>query len=420
MRLLYTILFWLALPIILLRTLWRAKFSRTYSYQFAERFGFCSQRLNNCIWVHAVSLGETIAAIPLIQALKKTYPNDTILITNTTATGKARTLAVFGDSVQQTYFPYDLPSIMKRFLNRINPRVLIVMETELWPNLFAECRRRKIPIVVANARLSEKSAKGYQKVASLTAEMLQAVSALAVQAEPDGKRFLQLGLPPERMQITGSLKFDLNLPDNLIERGAELRQTLSTSRPIWIAASTHPGEDEIILAAHRLLQKQFPTALLILVPRHPERFDSVANLIRQQNFTLMRRSEKKPCSPETAVYLGDSMGEMMLLFAVCDVAFVAGSFVQVGGHNTIEPAALKKPVITGPIIFNFAEIGAAMIAAKGMYQVKTADELATLLSRFLQDSEFCRLTGENAFSVVLKNRGALQKQLAVIDRVIGK
>jgi len=417
-RLIYTVLFWLGLPFMLARLLWRARFSRTYPYRFLERFGFCQKRLPHCIWLHAVSLGETIAAAPLIQELQKEFPDENIVITNTTATGMARTIALFGDSVQQICLPYDLPSMINRFLTRINPRILIVMETELWPNLFAECNRKNIPIVVANARLSEKSAHGYQRVAKLTYKMLNSISVLAAQAESDAQRFVQLGLPADRINITGSLKFDVNISDNLISRGAELRAILGVDRPIWLAASTHPGEDEIMLAAHRLLLQKIPNALLILVPRHPERFDAVANLIRQQNFKLVRRSKKTALEPTTTVYLADSIGEMMLLFAACDIACVAGSFVPVGGHNIIEPAALKKPVITGPIVFNFAEISATMVESRGMYQVKNSAELANLLIKFINDQEFANVTGENAYSVVLKNRGALQRQLAVIKQVL--
>jgi len=417
LRFLYTLLFYLLLPVIMVRLLWRARFSREYPYRFRERFGFCRQRLNDCICIHAVSLGETIAATPLIQALLKNFPDKKIVVTNTTATGVARTIAVFGDRVEQICLPYDMPGAVKRFLDRIKPRIFILMETELWPNLLAECHKRKIPVILANARLSEKSFCGYQSVGSLTKEMLASISLLATQGEADKNRFLKLGMPIERIHVAGSLKFDLTVPENLISLGIEFRKTFG-DRFIWIAASTHSGEDEIMLVAHTALRKKNPHALLILVPRHPERFDSVASLIQQHRFTFLRRSENKIGNEQSAVYLADTVGEMMLMYAACDVACVAGSFVTVGGHNMIESAALKKPVIMGPSLFNFAEIGSAMIEAGGLIQVKNAVELADELIHFMEDEKFRLDVGNKGYSVVLKNQGALQRLMKLIELTI--
>lgn len=418
LRYLYTFLFYLALPFIFLRLLWRSRRAPLYRKRWAERLGFYPESIDQCIWIHTVSLGETIAATPLIKALQKNYPQTKILITNMTPTGSARVKAVFGDSVYNAYIPYDLPDAISRFFKKIKPRVLIVMETELWPNLFFACRKRKIPIVVTNARLSEKSANGYRKISLLTREMFSAITLLSAQADADADRFIALGMPKERMQVTGSLKFDLELPNDLAEKSLQLRNALGQDRYIWVAASTHPTEDEIMLAAHHLIRQTFPDALLILVPRHPERFDSVADLVTEKKFPLVRRSQNIPCDKNTAVYLGDTMGEMLLLYSVCDVACVAGSFVTVGGHNVIEAAALHKPVITGPYLFNFAEITDLLLTAKGMVKVMNADELARAVLAFFANSEYRQKTGDNAYQVVEKNRGALQRQLNGIQKIM--
>lgn len=415
MRYLYSFLFYLALPFIFLRLLWRSRRNPLYRSRWAERLGFYPKRLDQCIWIHAVSLGETIAAIPLIKSLKEKYPQSSILVTNMTITGSARVKAVLGESVYNAYIPYDLPDALARLFEKIKPQVLIVMETELWPNLFYACRKRLIPIVVANARLSEKSARSYRKIAPLAREMFLAITALLAQTQADADRFIALGMAKERVHVTGSLKFDLELPIELAPKGAELRKALGTDRLIWMAASTHPGEDDIMLAAHRLVLQKFPDALLILVPRHPERFDAVAAMIAEKNFTVVRRSQEIPCSENTAVYLGDTVGEMMVLFSACDVACVAGSFVKIGGHNVIEPAALHKPVITGPYLYNFAEITDLLLAHEGMIKVTDADELAGALLKLFEDSEYRLKTGENAYQVVEKNRGALRRQVKLID-----
>jgi 3-deoxy-D-manno-octulosonic-acid transferase len=415
LRYLYTILFYLALPFVFLRLLWRSRRAPLYRKRWMERLGFCPHSLNQCILIHAVSLGETIAAVPLIKALIAKYPSSPILITNMTPTGSARVQAVFADRVYNAYIPYDLPGAINRFLERVKPRMVVVMETELWPNFFAACQRHDIPIIVTNARLSEKSAKGYRRIASLTRQMFEAITVLAVQGQPDADRFIALGMPKERITVTGSLKFDLELPADLPAKGEALREQLGRERLKWIAASTHPGEDEIILAAHRAICEKIPDAMLILVPRHPERFDSVAALVSEKGFNIARRSKAESCLPTTSVYLGDTMGEMMVMYSACDVACVAGSFVAVGGHNVIEPAALHKPVVTGPYLFNFAEISDYLLQAGGMVKVEDANQLANTVIGFFENENQRKQAGENAALVVEKNRGALQRQLQLIN-----
>jgi 3-deoxy-D-manno-octulosonic-acid transferase len=389
-----------------------------YRKRVSERFGFYPKQLQESIWVHAVSVGETIAAIPLIKALKNSYPNTPILVTNMTPTGAARLKSALGDSVLQSYVPYDLPDVVNRFLSRIKPKIAIILETELWPNTFAACKQRQIPLVVTNARLSEKSANGYHTIAAVTREMLTAVSTLASQGKADAERFISLGMPAEKVIITGNLKYDLEIPPDLLAKGQAVRSQLGADRPLWIAASTHNTEEEIILAAHKRILEKYPTALLILVPRHPDRFDQVANLIKQQGFKFIRRSQNEPCTADVQVYLGDTMGEMLTLFSAVDAAFVAGSFAQVGGHNVLEPAALSKPVISGPVLFNFAEISQKLRDANGLLIVQNAEDLANTINHLFADPQYRQQIGANARRVVDENRGALEKQLRCIQRLI--
>jgi len=370
--------------------------------------------LEKSIWVHAVSVGETIAALPLIKILLQEYPDLPLVVTNMTPTGAARVRAAFKDSVKQVYIPYDLPTAVNRFLQRINPQIAIVMETELWPNLFEGCRKHNVPIVVLNARLSGKSALGYSQIPSLTRDIFHSIHAMAAQTSADAERFIKLGLSREKITVTGNLKFDLELPADLSDKSEALHNHLGKERLTWIAASTHQGEEEIILTAHRLVLKKFPDALLILVPRHPDRFAAVAALANQQGFTAARRSSGEVCSPQTQIYLGDTMGELLLLYSVAQVAFVGGSFARVGGHNMLEPAALRKPVITGPVLFNFVEISEMMVKAQGMIIVQDVDELADEVERLFENKQYRDSMGESAYQVVAANRGALLRQVELV------
>lgn len=418
LRYLYSFLFYLVTPLVFLRLLWRSRRTPDYRRRWGERLGFCPHQLEQCIWVHSVSVGETIAAIPLIKALKASYPQWPILVTNMTPTGAARVKAAFGDSVLQAYVPYDLPDAVARFLERVKPKVLVVMETELWPNLFAACQQRRIPVIVTNARLSAKSAHGYARIGSVTRDMLTSVDALASQGHADADRFIALGMSKDKVTVTGNLKFDLEMPQDLPAKSELLKTQLGDDRLIWIAASTHPTEEEIVLEAHKKIREKNSRALLILVPRHPDRFDAVAQLIEQQGLKLARRSLGQTCTPETDVYLGDTMGELLLMYSVCDVAFVAGSFAQIGGHNMLEAAALAKPIITGPQLYNFAEISDMLLSAQGMIKVQNGAALADNVISFFADEKYRRSVGENALGVMDANRGSLQKQLGLIKSLI--
>ncbi len=416
----YNLLLHLLLPFVYLRLLWRGRTVPTYKQNIEQRFGGHKNLPQHGIMIHAVSLGETLAAQPLVNALLKNYPHFPVIITNTTATGAERARALWGDKVTQCYLPYDYSWAMDKFLAHSQPRLIIVMETELWPNLLALAQRKKIPVLLANARLSAKSAEGYSKIQGLMTPMLQALSVLAAQDQDTAQRFLDLGAPATTVQVTGSLKFDLTLPDNLAERALELKQQWQLDgRPIWVAASTHDGEDEIVLAAFKHIQQQFNQALLILVPRHPERFDNVAELITKQGFSMARRSQQQAVTPDIEVFLADSMGELLLWLAVADVAFVGGSLVNVGGHNPLEPAALAVPIVTGQTMFNFKQITEILLQAGALKQAANSQELADIVCDWLSNPEQKQQVGQAALQVVNANKGALAKHLAIVEGLLG-
>ena len=414
MRTFYSALWYLLLPFLFLRLWLRGRKAPAYRQRWAERmaWGYRPGTLKNSLWVHAVSVGETLAAAPLIERLLKDHPNTPLLVTTTTPTGSERVKALFGDRVTHVYCPWEVPGALTRFMRAFDPRLLVVLETELWPNLCAAAKRHGAKLMLMNGRLSEKSYRGYSKLPRLVRPMMAQFDALAVQTPVEAERYVALGAWPERVHAIGSVKFDMTLDAVLRDKAAALRATMGT-RPVWIAASTHPGEDEPVLAAHRRVLAGCPDALLVLVPRHPERFNDVAALIRQQNFSLARRSaEDSPA--EVQVYLADTMGELLMLFGAADLAFVGGSLVPVGGHNLLEPAAWEKPVLTGPHLHNFAAISQLLDEAGGMSVVNGEDELASRLLALFGDNATCLQQGRAAAAVVDANRGALEKGLTLI------
>jgi 3-deoxy-D-manno-octulosonic-acid transferase len=424
-RSLYTLLFHLGLPLVAGRLAWRAWRAPAYSRRIGERFALGLPTLRpGGIWLHAVSVGESIAAAPLVRELLARYPQLPITISCMTPTGSERIQALFGgpeyaDRVQHCYLPYDLPWAAARFLDRVQPRLAVIMETELWPNHIHQCARRGIPVALANARLSERSARGYARFAKLTAPMLAELSLVAVQTAAEAERFRSLGARPECVEVTGSIKFDLRIDPELLDRAAALRgQWQAESRPVWIAASTHAGEDEIVLAAHRQLLKLNPDALLILVPRHPERFGSVFELCQRQGFSTQRRSSGAPLAAGDQVLLGDTMGELLFLYALADLAFVGGSLVANGGHNLLEPAALGKPVLSGPHLFNFLEIAAQLREAGGLREVADADDLAQQIEQLWRAPEAAQAMREAGLAVMQRNQGALARLLAGLERLV--
>lgn len=421
MRLLYTTLFYLALPLVIARLLWRSRSAPAYAERWSERFGFFKPlpQERKTIWIHAVSVGETLAALPMIRQLQQQYPNCQLLVTTMTPTGSERVKAALGDSVHHVYAPYDLPDAVARFLKRVQPELAIIMETELWPNTLRGCRKQGIPVVVANARLSEKSARGYQRFATATRDMLNCVSAIAAQSPADAERLKRIGASEQSVTVTGSIKFDIAITSEQREKAAMYRQRwqAGSQRPILLAASTHEGEDELLLETLRQLQHQHPDTLLVLVPRHPERFDRVAALA-QQSFTMQRHSLGEAVAAGTQVMIGDSMGEMMALLGACDICFMGGSWVDNGGHNLIEPAIWAKPQFTGPSLFNFAEISELLLAANGVAVVDSPQDLANSVSQLLKDRAKAELMGEAALQVAEQNKGALRRLIKIIESQI--
>ena len=382
-----------------------------------ERLGFYQFKSSKSIWVHAVSMGETLAAVPLVKALQQAYPDFPIVITTMTPTGAAQAVKSFGDSVKHLYLPYDYPDAIQRFLRAVNPVIGIIMETELWPNLLNACAKRNIPVCLLNARLSEKSARGYQLVQPLMHHMLKNLAAIAAHSEADAKRFLQLGAERSRVMVAGNIKFDINLPHDLSEKVIKLKEMIG-QRFVWIAASTHAGEEEKILAAHQLILRHDPHALLLLVPRHPDRFNDVAALIHAHRFHYKRRSSYEEINADTQIYLCDSMGELLMFYAASDVAFVGGSLLPVGGHNMLEPAILNKPVISGKHTFNFAEVSELLINANALLIIEDEKSLAQEILNLMKQPNLCNEMGRRARKMVEQNRGALSRQFAIVQALL--
>lgn len=421
-RTLYTLLFHLGLPLVAVRLWLRARKAPAYRQRIGERFALGLPAMQQGgIWVHAVSVGESIAAAPMIRALLASYPQLPITVTCMTPTGSERIKAMFANEprIQHCYLPYDLPWAASRFLDHVRPVLGVIMETELWPNHIHQCAKRGIPVALANARLSERSARGYARFARLTRPMLEEMSGFAVQTEAEAQRFLELGARRECVAVTGSIKFDLTIDPQLLTNAAQLReQWQATRRPVWIAASTHAGEDESVLSAHRQLLTSHPDALLILVPRHPERFDSVHDLSVQQGFVTVRRSSAEPVTPATSVLVGDTMGELLFLYALADIAFVGGSLVPNGGHNLLEPAALAKPVLSGPHLFNFLEIAAMLRNANALGEITDAASLAATVQNLIDQPQRASEMASAGLQVMKANQGALQRLLDGLGKLI--
>jgi len=422
MRFVYTIFFYFLIPFILCRLLWRSLAAPAYAKRWAERFGFFPVLVTDkkVVWLHAVSVGEFIAALTLIRYLQA-QEGVQLVITTTTPTGSERVRASLGESVFHVYAPYDVPGSVARFIKRINPSLLLIMETELWPNTLAACAKRNIPCVLINARMSEKSARGYARFSGLTRPMLQHLSLALVQNKTDAVRFNELGLPVAKARVTGNIKFDLELSDELRSAAADLKQQWSQDGKyvLWIAASTHQGEDGIILDAFAQCRQNpaLHNLRLVLVPRHPERFNVVAQLSTSRGFQVAKRSEKKVAA-DTQVIIGDTMGELLLMFGAGDIAFVGGSLVPNGGHNFIEPAAWALPVVSGPHVFNFAEVASLLNEAGGLEFVNSAADMAEVVGLLTTDAEERNKRGESALAVANQNRGALAKTTEVIARYL--
>lgn len=419
LRFLYSVIFILAIPLILLRLLWRGTRASAYFKRWDERFGLkpAPTAGKALIWVHAVSVGEVEAARPLISSLEENYPDHQILITTMTPTGSARVSSLYRNSVLHCYLPYDLPFAVKRFLKSARPELGIIMETELWPNLVHYAQQLDVPMVLANARLSARSAAGYQRIAKLTRAMLQSFSLIAAQSQDDRKRLIALGADKDTVHAVGNLKFEIALPASLSEEAEALRNIWG-NRPVFIAASTHEGEDEIILNASRQIRADFPDLLLILVPRHPERFDKVAALSQRAGFKILRRSDNGMCSRDIQVLVVDTMGELPLFYGTADIAFVGGSLVPSGGHNLLEPAALGRAVVIGPHYFNFNEISQQFLQANAAIKVTDSQTLALAVMDLLRNPQKRADMGEAGQHLIQHSQGASRRLLNLIKRHI--
>ncbi|MBT0727416.1 3-deoxy-D-manno-octulosonic acid transferase [Rosenbergiella australiborealis] len=415
----YTLLLYLIQPLIWIRLWHRGKKLPGYRLRWKERYGYCKGKVvPGGIVLHSVSVGETLAAIPLVRALQYQYPSIPITVTTMTPTGSERAQSAFGNNVSHVYLPYDLPTAINRFLDTAAPRLMIIMETELWPNIIHTLHRRHIPLIIANARLSERSAKRYQILGQELAHLLQKISCIAAQNREDADRFLQLGANTEQVSVTGSLKFDISVTPELAAKAVALRRQWAPHRPVWIAASTHEGEERMMLDTHRQLLAQFPDLLLILVPRHPERFQAVKQLAQKIGFTPLMRSENQIPNQETQVLIGDTMGELMLLYGIADVAFVGGSLIERGGHNPLEPAAHAIPVIMGPHTWNFKDICERLERDQGLITVTDQTALIQEMTQLLADHDLRKYYGLHAVEVLHQNQGALQQLLHIVEPYI--
>lgn len=399
---------------------WRGLHYSPYLRRWHERFGFVQPAAGgDIIWVHAVSVGEVRTVGRLVDFLKTEFPNNRILITTMTPTGSEQVRQLHGDSVLHCYAPYDLPGSVQRFLDRIKPKLAFIIETEFWPNILRFCDERDIPTLLLNVRVSPKSFKGYSLAPNLARRMLERPTAIAAQSEQDAERLLSLGAPPHKVTVTGNLKFDVSPLDGIAETASKLRANWGDSRPVWIAASTHDGEEEKVLDAFRMLRVSHPDALLVLAPRHPERFASVEKLCRRGGYAVGLHSEGvSQLTAKADVLIGDTMGELAGMYAAADVAFIGGSLVRHGGHNLVESMAVGTPCVFGPHVFNFEQSSRTALDYGAAEQVRDARDLAATVARYIDDPERRRRAAEAALQVIEDNRGSLQITEALIKDTV--
>jgi 3-deoxy-D-manno-octulosonic-acid transferase len=413
-RLIYTLLVLALLPWAVMHLLWRSRRQPEYLKHWDERFARYSALPSDVptLWLHAVSVGETRAAQPLVSALRQRYPDHRILFTHMTPTGRATSESLYGDSVERIYLPYDTPWAMRRFLRHFRPRLGLIIETELWPNLIASCREQSVPLLLVNARLSERSARRYARFPALSAEALRTLTAIGAQSEEDARRLQTLGA--RNVTITGNLKFDITIPDAQYEIGIELRQRYG-DRPTWLAASTREGEEALILDAWHKTGMALG-ALLVIVPRHPQRFDEVARLARDRGWRLQRRSENGAIAADTQIVIGDSMGEMFAYYASVDLAFIGGSLLDFGSQNLIEAAACGTPILIGPSTRNFAEAARAALACGAAQAVVDADDLVSKAGALLADESTRTSIGRAGRDFAARHRGATARTMELLSR----
>jgi 3-deoxy-D-manno-octulosonic-acid transferase len=409
-RILYSLSLYALTPLALIRLWWRGRKQPEYRRHIAERFGYYAIRPEQpVLWLHSVSVGETRAAEPLVEALRERWPDHAILLTHMTPTGRQTSEQVFGDKVARCYLPYDLPGAVARFLAHFQPRLGVLLETEIWPNLIRACRARSVPLYLVNARMSERSARGYARFGSFSAEMLAELAGIAAQTRADADRLSALG--GTNVIICGNLKFDRSPRPQDIELGKRFRAMLGAKR-VFLAASTREGEEEPVLAALQRLAAH--ELLTVIVPRHPQRFDSVARLLEQRGIAYQRRSSEQALQPATQVWLGDSLGEMYAYYVACDIAFVGGSLVALGGQNLLEACALGKPVLIGPHTYNFAEATELALDAGAALRVQDPQDLGRTVEALLGDAARCARMGEAGLNLMRPHQGAAQRIAAML------
>ena len=417
---LYRFLLNLAIPFVLVILVFRGFKNSAYWSRWKERFGYIPESVKTVgefdLWIHAVSVGEARAAAPLINRLLSEQPDSKILITTTTPTGSAMVEMMLHDKVAHCYLPYDLNWAMKRFVNSVNAETVLVMETEIWPNLIAAVKAYGSTLVYTNVRLSERSYLGYAKLPKFAEQTLSQVDHFAVQGKADSKHLQLLGVDPSKISETGSIKFDVYMPPSLRESAEVMRRQLGQDRLIWIAGSTREGEESKIISAYRQLKNEFPSLLLLLVPRHPERFDYIARKIQRRGLVCARRTESRAeIASDVDVYLGDTMGELSLMYACSDVAFVGGSLVPLGGQNILEPCALGVPVVFGQYMFNFPDISRWTIKENAGKMVQDSEELVGVVRELLSNPSLRDEMGNNGMHFIEAHRGALEKNYILID-----
>jgi len=418
LRLIYTALIYMAAPVAFAFTAWRGVSDPAYRERMSERFGFTRLRsADPVIWVHAVSVGEVQAVAPIVRTLRQRYPRRALVMTTATPTGAQLVRSLFGASVSHCYLPYDLPGAVRRFLNRTRPAVAIIAETEVWPNLFRECARRQLPIVLANARLSEKSVRRFRWLAGLFRDALAHDIVIAAQTRADADRFIAVGADPSRTLVTGNIKFDMQIPESARTQGQALRAGFA-QRFVWVAGSTHDVEEQILLDAHRRVQAQRSDALLVLVPRHPDRFERVKSWLTTTGIKYAVRSKQETVTAETGILLVDTLGELLSFYAAGDVAFVGGSLVPVGGHNLLEPAALALPILSGPNNSNAADVARRLVESGAAKIVHSANELSTALLALCNDTALRKSMGAAALDIFETNRGAVANVMKLIEPLV--
>jgi 3-deoxy-D-manno-octulosonic-acid transferase len=417
-RFIYVVIAYLLAPVVIGALALRGFRDRSHRHGFSQRFGFGARVAKPSIWVHAVSVGEVQASAPLVNALLARFPEVPLVLTTVTPTGRARARALFKDSVDVRYVPIDLPGSVKRFFDRARPRLAVILETEIWPNLYNRCGRLGVPLVMASARISPKSVNRYRRLVGLFRDALSHGIFIAAQSAEDAERFRSIGASPQRTHVIGNIKFDFGYPPDIEARGQELRALLGMHRPVWVAGSTHAKEEDVLLDAHALLRQRHSDALLVMVPRHPPRFGDVAAALKERGTSFVTRTSGAAPGADAQVFLLDTLGELPPFYAAGDVAFVGGSLVPVGGHNLLEPAALSKPVVAGPHNFNSADVAKLLIERGAVRIVHDAPELAMAIGDLLDDPATRAQMGAAGRRAVDQNRGAVDRLMAFIQPLL--